>query len=190
MKSLATICLAALASLAAVSPAAATIVKRLSTADMTKRADVIVQGTVLRQTAAWNPEHTRIYTVTEIRVAESLKGAATPGSVVSIRQLGGVVDGTIQTIPGNAKFAAAEQVLVFLDKDETLPWHYVIGMAQGKLSVSGAGPAAQVRSDLADLAFVAPGPDAVMSLPAESGPGAPASLEAYKADIRAALRQP
>lgn len=171
--------------------AGATIVKQLSVSDMARRADVIVQGTVVRQSASWNPEHTRIYTVTEIQVAESLKGGAAAGTVISVRQLGGVADGIVQSIPGNARFALAEEVVVFLDRDETLPLHYVIGMAQGKFSVSGAGGNALVAPDVSDLAFVRPDASGVLSpVAAPSAPDAATALTTFKAQIRSALQAP
>lgn len=170
--------------------AEATIVKPLSVADMAKRADLVVHGTVVRQTASWNPEHTRIYTVTEIQVTEALKGVAAPGSIVPVRQLGGVADGIVQSIAGNARFAPAEELVLFLDKDETLPWHYVIGMAQGKFSVTG-GATPSVAQDLSDLAFIRPDAAAAVQ-PASpvATPAGPAPLEAFKARVRAALATP
>lgn len=171
--------------------AGATIVKQLSVADMTRRADVIVQGTVVRQSAAWDEAHARIYTITEIQVAEALKGGAAPGAIVAVRQLGGVADGIVQSIPGNARFAAAEEVLVFLDRDETLPWHYVIGMAQGKYTVSKAGGAAQVAPDVHDLAFVRPNVGGALT-PVDATPqmNAATALGDFKRQIQSALLAP
>lgn len=170
--------------------AEATIVKPLSIADMAKRADLVVHGTVVRQTASWNPEHTRIYTVTEIQVTEALKGAAVPGSIVPVRQLGGVADSIVQSIAGNARFAPAEELVIFLDKDETLPWHYVIGMAQGKFSVT-AGAAPSVAQDLSDLAFIRPEPaGAPTAIGPAASPAGPAPLADFKTRIRAALAAP
>jgi hypothetical protein len=170
--------------------AEATIVKPLSVADMAKRADLVVHGTVLRQTASWNPEHTRIYTVTEIQVTEALKGVAAPGSIVPVRQLGGVADGIVQSIAGNARFTPAEELVVFLDKDETLPWHYVIGMAQGKFSVTPGGTPS-VAQDLSDLAFIRPdAAGAAQAVGPAATPAGPAPLEAFKARVRAALAAP
>lgn len=169
----------------------ATIVKRLGVADMARRADVVVVGRVLRQTATWNPERTRIYTLTEISVSESLKGTAAAGATVTIRQLGGTLDGLVQTVPGNARFVVGEDVVVFLDRDETQPLHYVIGMAQGKFTVSRTAAGLQATQDTTDLAFVRPDPAGAL-VPVEAGPAAPVDggLEALRRAVRAADATP
>ena len=172
--------------------AQATIVKQLTLGEMSKRADLIVRGQVVRKSASWNPEHTRIYTVSEIRVDESLKGGLAAGTVVPVRQLGGELDGLVQSVAGNATFQPDEEVIVFLDKDDTLPWSYVIGMAQGKYTVSHAGGADAVVRDLHDLALVRPGPAGILGAPIEPSAAVvlPPSLETFNADVRAALQTP
>jgi hypothetical protein len=171
--------------------AEATIVKRLTVAEMARRADVVVQGTVVRQSASWNAERTRIYTVTELRVVEALKGTATAGATISIRQLGGTLDGIVQSIAGNARFDVGEEVVVFLDQDEALPLHYVIGMAQGKFSVRRTGPAVQAAQDTSDLAFVRPNvAGALVPVEAPAPPPVDGGLEALKLAIRAANATP
>jgi hypothetical protein len=171
--------------------AGATIVKRLGVADMARRADVVVMGRVLRQTATWNPERTRIYTLTELSVSEALKGTAAAGETVTIRQLGGTLDGLVQTVPGNARFGVGEEVVVFLDRDETQPLHYVIGMAQGKFTVSQTATGLQATQDTSDLAFVRPNPAGAL-VPVEAGPAAPVDggLEALRRAVRAADATP
>ncbi|MCK6571301.1 hypothetical protein L6V77_09395 [Myxococcota bacterium] len=173
------------------SPADATIVKRLTVSEMARRADVVVLGRVVGQTATWNPERTRIHTLTELLVGESLKGGARTGETLTIRQLGGTLDGLVQTVPGNARFAVGEEVVVFLDKDEAQPLHYVIGMAQGKFAVQRSGPAVQAMQDTSDLAFVRPGASGAL-VPVEAGPASPVDggLEALKRTVRAAAATP
>jgi len=183
--------IAALGLMAGSEPAEATIVRQLSLTDMAKRADLIVRGHVVRRTSSWNPERTRIYTVSEIRVDAAMKGGLAPGSVVPVRQIGGQVDGVVQTIAGDAHFTEGEEVVVFLDRDETLPFSYLIGLSQGKFSVRRDAGQAVVGRNTAELALVAAGPDGTLGAPISvAAPDAPSALGMLEADIRAALQAP
>ncbi len=169
--------------------AQATIVKSLNLEQMTKAADVIVVGEVLARTSAWNEEKTRIYTVTRIRVAEALKGSS-GGDEIEVRQIGGTVDGLTQSIVGNAKLKEGEEVVLFLDQDERLPYHYVVGMAQGKFSIDRSGKNPLVVRSLAGLALAKVKDKKIETLKhAPSTPAAVApTLDAFKAKVRAALQ--
>jgi hypothetical protein len=178
---------AAVALLVAV-PAMATIVKSLSLEDMVKEADVIVQGTVVQRTMSWNDERTRIYTVTDVRVADVLKGPVHAGETIHVRQLGGTVDGISQSIPGNAKLSPNEEVVLFLDRDEQKPLHYIVGMAQGKFTVdrTAAQPSVVRQLDGLALAEVENGHvKGLQGVPATPAPSP--ALDAFKAQIRAAI---
>ena len=168
--------------LLATGPASATTMKRLLLSDLTSEADVIVQGRVVSRVSSWNEDRTRIYTVTELHVDESLKGPARPGEVLRIRQIGGQVDGLSQVISGNAELRTDEEVVLFLDRDETLPWHYVVGMAQGKFGVDRSGPSPVVRGDLSDLSVVVGGQPALA--PVAGVAPVPHGVDAFKAEIR------
>lgn len=169
--------------------AQATIVKSLSLEQMTTAADVIVVGEVLARTSAWNDEKTRIYTVTRVRVAEALKGSP-GGGEIEVRQIGGTVDGLTQSIVGNAKLKEGEEVVLFLDQDERLPYHYVVGMAQGKFSIDRSGKSPRVVRSLAGLALAKVTDKQIETL--EEAPKTTAALaptlDAFKTRIRAALR--
>ncbi|MFZ4738064.1 MAG: hypothetical protein ACOYM9_19065 [Bradymonadia bacterium] len=172
---------AALLGFSVPSTAVATIVRPLTVEDMTRRADLVCVGTITGQRSEWNAERTRIYTWTEVRIARSLKGKRTAGETVTVRQLGGVVDGISQSIPGNAKLVPGEEVVLFLDADEAAPLHYVIGMAQGKFTISRAPGEVAVRRDVGDLAFAGAAP-----LAAPGAPAVPAQLEALEQAVRRA----
>lgn len=179
---------AAVAVLMAATTASATIVKSLDLEEMAREADVIVHGTVERQSASWNEERTRIYTVTEVRVTEGLKGPHQAGDVIRIRQLGGTVDGITQMIPGNAKLVRGEEVVLFLDRDEKKDLHYVVGMAQGKFRVDRSGPRPVVDRQLEGLALARVEGGEVRQLHEPPPVAAPApALEDLKARIRRAL---
>jgi hypothetical protein len=165
--------------------ARATVVVPLTIEAMTARADVVCVGVVLSQRAAWNVERTRIYTTTEVRVERTLKGKRALGDVLTVRQLGGVVDGISQVVPGNARLTPGETAVLFLDADEALPFHYVVGMAQGKFTVQPAPDGARVTQDVHDLAFMAaPGATPTDTPPAQS----PARLDALEQAVRRATQ--
>lgn len=178
--------LACLLLLGTLGVAGATIVRPLTLEMMAQRADVVVRGRVVGQDVAWNDDKTRIYTVTRVEIAEAYKGGDKAGAVIAIRQIGGTVDGLTQAVVGNAKLRAGEEVVLFLDRDEAKPLHYVIGMAQGKFGVSREGPEPKVVHDVEGLAFMAPGQRSVADLKAAPKGEAP-TLAAFEARLRAAL---
>ncbi len=169
-------------------PAGATIVKALSVKEMSTVADVIVVGEVVDQRTFWNDEKTRIYTVTRVRVSEALKGTS-EGAEIEIRQIGGTLDGLTQSIVGNAKLAKGEEVLVFLDRDDQKPLHYVIGMAQGKFSIDRSSGVARVVRSMEGLALAKTDAKKIVELaPATEARVEAPTLDAFTAQIRDALR--
>lgn len=166
--------------------AQATIVKSVSVEEMAKTADVIVVGEVLSRTSSWNDAKTRIYTVTRVRVGEAIKGS-TGGAEIQIRQIGGTLDGLTQQIVGNAKLAEGEEVLVFLDRDETLPFHYVVGMAQGKFSIDRKSGIARVRRSMEGLALAKVVDRQIKTFEHAPKTEEAPTLDAFRAQITAAL---
>ena len=170
--------------------AQATVVRAVSVAEMTKRADVIVEAQVEALTSAWNPERTRIYTVTRLKVSDSIKGAVTKGNVIKIRQIGGTADGITQMVAGNAKFAAGDRVIVFLNRSETENMHFVIGMAQGKFAISQQNGRLLIDRQMDGLKRVptVAGQDRLADLPNVQKPGQ--TVLEFKARIRTMLNAP
>ena len=124
-----------------------TTVVSLSVDKMSQEADLIVRGIVHSQSTQWNDARNRIYTVTKIEVEETYKGDLKSAKTISIRQIGGAIDGLVQTVAGNAKFAQGEEVLVFLESHPKAGLHFVMGMAQGKYSIDRtANPATISRT--------------------------------------------
>jgi hypothetical protein len=113
--------------------ALATTMAPLDLKALTARADRVVVGTVERTSAAWTPDHSAIYTDTTIKVDHSVKGGARPGERVVVRHEGGSVDGIGMRVFGAAHFTVGEEVMIFLEHRGAES--YVVGMAQGKLSV-------------------------------------------------------
>ena len=104
---------------------------RWSATDLAAHADVIAIGKVMASKAAWDRDVNAIYTYITLDVTEILKGEIDPGPV-TVKQLGGAVDGVVLSITDQATFRVGEEVLVYLEarpRDGTL---YTSALWQGK----------------------------------------------------------
>ena len=166
----------ALAALIAL-PAGALVMEALPLHELTRRADVVVHGEVIGQTAQREAPGKDIWTTTSIRVIESLKGDAGT-DVLAFKQLGGTVDGVTELIPGDAVFHPGEEVVVFLSK--TPRGLVLYGFSQGKFTVQfdPVANAPLVSRDLSHAGLVTRNG---RPLPIY----APARLDDFRAEIRA-----
>lgn len=130
----------------------AAIIQSKNLTEMTRDADAIVVGRVSAQWTAWDRDHRYIWTHTEVIVDESWKGGSQ--SRLTISELGGIVDGVGMSVAGTPLYQIGERVVIFARRMPTGILR-TASMSLGKLEiVEGAGEAASVRSDLADLASV------------------------------------
>ncbi len=130
-------------------PAQATTMRRVPLSAAGKAAGLVVRAKV--HEVAFSKQDGRIYTDARLRVVECLKGAC--AAEVTIRQLGGELDGEGMVLEGAAAFATGDEVVVFLRprRDGT---YAPVGMAQGVLRVERSG--ALVR-DLRGMELVGEG---------------------------------
>lgn len=125
----------------------ATVLK-LSTAEMTERADRILHGKIVsaKGRKVFGPRNAAgvasamIVTDYVIELSETWKGETAVEGVTSNRakfsQPGGVLGGQGTYIAGAARFKVGEEVVVFLDKpNEKTGAAFTIGLAQGKYHV-------------------------------------------------------
>jgi len=108
----------------------ATIMVPLSMDDLAGNSDIIVQGIVTGRHVFAQGD--RIFTEYTIRVSDVLKGA--PGGEVKVVQPGGELGRKGLYVAGVARFAPAEEVILFLGKDINGS-RDVVGWAQGKFQV-------------------------------------------------------
>lgn len=138
-------------------PAGATVVVAVSVDEMARSCATAVRGTVVARHAAWDDQHRRIYTYTDIQVLETLAGVAVPGTRVTVRSLGGVVGEVGMNVSGTPRFTEGEEVVVFLQPDRLQESRFVVlGMSQGKFHVDRQGELPMVLRDTAGLAFASP----------------------------------
>jgi hypothetical protein len=122
--------------------ASATTMLAMDVPALTKASDVVVRGFVGKVESRWTLDHSRIMTDSEIEVAEVLKGNVTTKTVTAM-QPGGVVGDFGQMVHGTARFAVGEEVVVFLERRGER--FFVVGMAQGRMTIDRTGPEAVVR---------------------------------------------
>lgn len=149
------VALAALAILSA-SLAGATTVQKFSLQDLAKKSETIALARVDDVSARWDDNHKEIYTFITLKVLDGVKGSH-KDDVLTIRQLGGTVDKIISYVPGMPEFKRGEEVVVFLSTKDRAGYPWVMGLQQGKYSVStDANGFKQVRNDVDGLKTVAP----------------------------------
>jgi hypothetical protein len=105
----------------------------LSIAELTKRSDVIVLGTVTSIASDWNVNRTAIETRIDLKVEEIFKGRADHGKI-TFHQLGGVVGEIASSVGEAAAFVEGERVAVFLSKNNRERLQ-VVAFFEGKFSV-------------------------------------------------------
>ena len=126
-----------LAALLAATPALGAEAEALSVESLARGSDAVVRGQVARLSTTTSPGG-RIYTVAEVEVSATWRGAA--GRTVKVIVPGGVVGNVGQRVDGAPALAAGEEVVLFLGAAETGAYR-VAGLAQGKFSVAGVSAA-------------------------------------------------
>jgi hypothetical protein len=136
----------------------ATTAVAVDTQFLTERSTAVVLATVVSQESRWNDDHAKVYTFTVLDVRDDYKGKIR-GKKVTVKQLGGTVDGIVCRVPGQPAFRKGEKVLLFLEPMEKERDRFrVVGMAQGKYSVREDGTAVR---DLKELDLVGAARDRV-----------------------------
>lgn len=169
-------------SLAIPRSAGASILQTLDTPELVRRAEHILVGTVEGQRSHWADEsHSAIVTDVNIRVTTALRGARA-GDVVTVRRLGGTVDGIGMRVFGEASYAAGEEVLLFAERrGEAL---YAVGMTQGKLHVNRDGVTKSVSVDLQGAELLPPA-----SGPLQPQPGGPSPAAQRARPLKDVLKE-
>jgi hypothetical protein len=104
-----------------------TTIKPQSVEELTHASTYVVAAHALRSWTAWDPSHHIIYTYTQFSVSASLKGSAP--AAITVRQMGGRLDGLEQKVAGVRQFSPGEDAVLFL--------HPGIADGSGSLAVTG-----------------------------------------------------
>ena len=114
--------------------ALATSVRPMSIERLTTESTHIVHAQAIEHHAAWNAEHTRIFTYTQFRVSQTMKGGAP--SVITVKQLGGHADGYDMKVAGVRYWQNGEEAVLFLQQIPEPGMLAVTGLMQGDFRVS------------------------------------------------------
>ena len=149
------VALAAFALLSA-SLAGATTVQKFSISDLAKKSETIALARVDDVSSRWDDNHKEIYTFISLKVLDGVKGSR-KNDVLTIRQIGGAAEGKISVVPGMPTFNKGEEVVVFLSPKDRAGYPWVMGLQQGKYTVSTDDNGfKQVRNDVVGLKTMAP----------------------------------
>lgn len=118
--------------------AQATVLTQMSVQELTQQADLVVIAQVQDQWVQWHEDIGRVRTYTRVRLLDVLVrdlGTEQAGTEVVIAQEGGFLEDQDWGVyvAGNARLAVGEVAVLFLTRGE---YYYVLGMEQGKYSVS------------------------------------------------------
>jgi hypothetical protein len=116
--------------LAALLPASATTLEKLSVDQLVQRSTAIVRGRVLDSSAGMKGRV--IYTFYKVQVTDTLKGTA--GKYIEVAVPGGAYNGLRQTIPGAPKPATGTDYVFFLWQGPSGTNH-ILGLSQGLFDV-------------------------------------------------------
>lgn len=99
---------------------------------LSRDAEIVVQGHVRGQRSYWNDARTRILTEVTVEVDQSYKGGAP--STVRVLQMGGELDGVRMTVHGATSWENGAEVLLFLEPSLRQSYR-LSGFSQGKFEV-------------------------------------------------------
>ena len=126
------ILLLAVVVLAAVGGAANAAVVLQTTADLSGNSSNIVQGQVLSTKAAWNDEHTFIFTRVDLKISQQFKGRTESG--ITVMAPGGEVGEMGLKVEHAPTFEVGEEVILFLRVQEDGQFG-VVAWEQGKFTI-------------------------------------------------------
>jgi hypothetical protein len=138
----------------------------LSLPELVDRSEAVVVGIPKSRTSRW--ESGRIVSYTTVAIDTAVAGSAKAGDVVTVRTMGGVVDGIGQITHGEAVLNIDKPVMLFVRPvpagGKAMAGSLaVVGMAQGVLPIEiGADKVARVVSQPTDLVLV---PNAKATVP-------------------------
>jgi hypothetical protein len=142
------LCAVAVAAVLQPVPADATTVVRLDLEAHIADSTAVVEAHVLDATQVVDAQMGRPFTLTRIRIDRVLVGEAP--AELRIRQLKGVLEGQVHTIPGDGDLPADARVLLFVVHAPDGHW-YLSALAQSVYLIHGEGDDATARRNLGGL---------------------------------------
>jgi len=118
------------------SSADATIVVPMTLDSMTQASALVVRAKVVKSAAEWGRSKKHIFTFTDLKVLEVLRGKSEIGKTIRVRTLGGEVGEVGMAVAGTPKFQRDGEVVLFVRVDPYDSTNFqIVGMSQGKFEV-------------------------------------------------------
>lgn len=136
--------------------ATATVMLYVDAARLVELSDVVVQGRVVDQNTFMDEKVGNVVTETTLEITRNFYGADEM-STIKISQWGGEYDGKISILPGDAKFNAYEDVIVFANRGVGGPHvgkFYLTALGQSKYTIHNDGNTITAIRDLRKIAFL------------------------------------
>jgi len=131
---------------AAVSLASATTIIPMSVEQLAGKSTQVMRARAMQSWAAWNPQHSIIYTYTTFQVVKAFKGAA--AQTVTVKQIGGRVGNTVQRVSGVRQFTGGEENILFLQPSQDNDGTFIVtGLVQGNYRLARANTGEIVASN-------------------------------------------
>jgi hypothetical protein len=120
-----------LTSLLTVTPARSTTLIRMSVAQMTQAAQLVIRARCVENSVQW--DRGEIWTFTNFAVEETWKGPLNtlPNQFLPIRLLGGTVGQLTSNVSGVPRFSPGEEVVLFLEPAAPQGYFSVVSWLQG-----------------------------------------------------------
>ncbi len=131
----------------------ASMVQAMNLAELVEEAELVAVARVIGQRTSYD-ERGRIVTDVQMQVEHAEKGEVAPGASVTVRRLGGEIDGLAMRIEGEPSFEDGELVLLFGRDPQHRALLRPVGMSQGALRIFERDGRRWVRSATRDLALV------------------------------------
>lgn len=114
--------------------ASASLVLAMELSELVAEAELVVMARVIRQESRFDDQG-RIVTDVQMQVENVEKGSLAPGAGITVRRLGGTLEGLAMRIEGEPSFDDGERVLLFGSSLRRLHVYRPIGMSQGAMRV-------------------------------------------------------
>lgn len=92
----------------------ASLFEPVSDAQLVCEATDVIQGEVTEVQAAWDDAHTAIWTTARVQVTDALRGGLAREAVITVKEVGGTVDGYTIRAEGFPTFRPGEGVVLLL----------------------------------------------------------------------------
>lgn len=95
-------------------PVSASLFEPVSDAQLVCEATDVIQGQVTEVQAAWDEARTAIWTTATVQVTDVLRGATPRSADITVKEVGGTVDGYTIQAEGFPTFRQGEEVVLLL----------------------------------------------------------------------------